>query len=75
MRGPKERLHRSPCQQSWKRAVRLTPSITDLGGLTQPGAPVLGYTRGAVDEHEVHKRMWKDIADFLAASADEWGVA
>jgi hypothetical protein len=57
------------------RAVRLTPSIMDLGGLIQPGAPDLGYKRGAVDKDDVHKRMWKDIVDFPVASADERGVA
>jgi hypothetical protein len=56
-------------------AVRVTPSITDLGGFIQPGAPDLGCKRGAVDKDDVHKRMWNDIVDFLVAFADERGVA
>jgi hypothetical protein len=55
--------------------ARLRPSVTDLGGLIESGAPVPGYKRGVMDQNDVHERMRKDVADRLAASADVWEVA
>ena len=38
-------------------------------------APVLVCERGAVDEDNVHERIWREVADFVAASGDKRGVA
>jgi hypothetical protein len=74
--GERGERRRRPWWRRWSTGIRKSrPSVDDLGVLLLIGAvPIIDYGWRAVDEDIGLERMWRDVAELLAA-AGERGVS